>query len=320
MEENLMPCWYYDNEELSRTPSVRDNIPIEKELLFRKHGALFIIDLSRELKLIHITCATAVVFFHRFYMIHSFQSFPLYVTAACCVMLAGKVEETPKKASDIIRRSRGLLKPENYSQFGENPIEKLIGFERVLLKTMHFDFLVKHPYSFLTQFAKRIKSVSKLQEDKSIHLNSEERQHELQNCVQNAWTFINDSLSTTLCLQWEPEIIACAVLYLAAKMSKVLIIDWEGKKPGVHKKWWECFVEGMSSDILQKICHCVLDVYQTSQATQRPSTSTKEERRHSHQQPVKPQIDDDFPNFLAPTSSSVHHSQSVNNLPSKNHV
>ena len=38
--------------------------------------------------------------------------------------------------------------------------------------------------------------------------------------VQMSWTFVNDSLCTTLCLQWEPEIIAIAVMYLAAKLSK----------------------------------------------------------------------------------------------------
>ena len=31
--------------------------------------------------------------------------------------------------------------------------------------------------------------------------------------VQMSWTFVNDSLCTTLCLQWEPEIIAIAVMF-----------------------------------------------------------------------------------------------------------
>ena len=42
----------------------------------------------------------------------------------------------------------------------------------------------------------------------------------LHKMVQMSWTFVNDSLCTTLCLQWEPEIIAIAVMYLAAKLSK----------------------------------------------------------------------------------------------------
>ena len=47
--------------------------------------------------------------------------------------------------------------------------------------------------------------------------------------VQMSWTFVNDSLCTTLCLQWEPEIIAIAVMYLAAKLSKFEVIYFRVK-------------------------------------------------------------------------------------------
>ena len=50
-----------------------------------------------QLGLHHDTIATGVVFYHRFYMFHSFKKFPRHVTATCCLFLAGKVEETPKK-------------------------------------------------------------------------------------------------------------------------------------------------------------------------------------------------------------------------------
>lgn len=36
-------------------------------------------------------------------------------------MLAGKVEETPKKCRDIIRVARSILSPEHFATFGENP-------------------------------------------------------------------------------------------------------------------------------------------------------------------------------------------------------
>lgn len=62
-----------------------------------------------------------------------------------------------------------------------------------------------------------------------------------------SWSFINDSLATTLCLQWEPEIVAGAALYLATRVSRYTIEDWEGKQPGV--RWWESFVEGMSTEV-----------------------------------------------------------------------
>ena len=39
----------------------------------------------------------------------------------------------------------------------------------------------------------------------------------IEQLVQMAWTFVNDSLSTSLCLLWEPQIIAVAVMFLAGK-------------------------------------------------------------------------------------------------------
>lgn len=43
--------------------------------------------------------------------------------------------------------------------------------------------------------------------------------------------FINFSLCTTLCLLWEPEVIAIAVMYLAAKLSKFDVKDWKDRQP-----------------------------------------------------------------------------------------
>lgn len=43
------------------------------------------------------------------------------VTGACCLFLAGKVEETPKKCKDIIKTARSLLNDVQFSQFGDDP-------------------------------------------------------------------------------------------------------------------------------------------------------------------------------------------------------
>ena len=39
--------------------------------------------------------------------------------------------------------------------------------------------------------------------------------------VQQSWNFANDSYYTNLCLQWEPQIIAICMIYLAGKIQKV---------------------------------------------------------------------------------------------------
>lgn len=239
-----MPYWYYDKKDLQTTPSFRDGISNDTENRYRKEGARFIIDTGSKMDLGYNTVATGVVYFHRFYMFHSFRTFPRYITACCCLFLAGKVEETPKKCKDIIKVAKSLLTEQKFGTFGEDPKEEVMTLERILLQTIKFDLQVEHPYGYLLKYAKCLKG------DKA----------KLQKMVQMAWTFVNDSLCTTLCLQWEPEVIAVALMFLAGKLSKFEVVDWNGRVPK-HNAWWDMFVEDITMDLLEDICHQVLDLY-----------------------------------------------------------
>ncbi|ESN94344.1 hypothetical protein HELRODRAFT_107709 [Helobdella robusta] len=240
-----MPCWYYEKKDLLNTPSVRQGMSPDTESRYRRDGARFIIDAGAKMGLKYDTCATGVVLFHRFYMFHSFIEFPRCVTAACCLFLAGKVEETPKKCKDLIKVTKSMLTDAQLATFKEDPREEIMTLERILLQTIKFDLIIEHPYSFLLKFAKLIKG------DKG----------KIQRLVQMSWTFINDSLCTTLSLQWEPEVIAVALMYLASRLSKFEITDWHGKPLGFRGKWYDYFVEDVSLDLLEDICHQVLDLY-----------------------------------------------------------
>ena len=78
----------------------------------------FIQEVGKTLGLRHDTMATASVYFHRFYMFHSFLEFPRYVNATCALFLAGKAEETPKKCRDLIKTVRSLTNDHQFSFFG----------------------------------------------------------------------------------------------------------------------------------------------------------------------------------------------------------
>ncbi|BES92946.1 Cyclin K [Nesidiocoris tenuis] len=251
----VTPCWYFDKKELRNTPSMLDGIDYETELRYRKDGARFIQDTGTKMDLGYNTMATGVVYFHRFYMFHSFRHFPRYVTASCCLFLAGKVEETPKKCKDIIKAAKGFLTDAKFATFGDDPKEEVMTLERILLQTIKFDLQVEHPYYFLLKYAKCLKG------DKQ----------KLQKMVQMAWTFVNDSLCTTLCLQWEPEVIAVALMYLAGKLSKFEVVDWTGRT-GKHLRWWDMFIEDVTMDLLEDICHQVLDLYSQPQTNPTPDS------------------------------------------------
>lgn len=255
-----MPCWYYDKKELKNTPSIRGGLEFETERRYRKEGTRFIMECGTQMILGHHTIATGAVYFHRFYMFHKFQEFPRYVTACCCLFLAGKVEETPKKCRDIITTARQILPDPKFQTFSEDlrkAKEEVMTLESILLQTIKFDLEVEHPYNFLVSYAKCLKG------DKA----------KLQRIVQMAWNFVNDSLSTTVCLQWEPEIIAVALIHLAIKLSKFSATDWIGRQP-MHLSWWDMFISDVSMEILEDICHQVLDLYSTQKANQQAQSTS----------------------------------------------
>ncbi|XP_028808818.1 cyclin-K isoform X2 [Denticeps clupeoides] len=241
--DHIKPCWYWDKKDLAHTPSQSEGLDPATEARYRREGARFIFDVGTRLGLHYDTLATGIIYFHRFYMFHSFKQFPRYVTGACCLFLAGKVEETPKKCKDIIKTARSLLTDVQFAQFGDDPKEEVMVLERILLQTIKFDLQVEHPYQFLLRYAKQLKG------DKN----------KVQKLVQMAWTFVNDSLCTMLSLQWEPEIIAVAVMYLAGRLCKFDIQEWTSKQSS--RRWWEQFVQDVPVELLEDICHQILDLY-----------------------------------------------------------
>lgn len=207
----------------------------------------------------HCTVATGAVFFHRFYMFHSFKMFPVYPMAATCLFLAGKVEETPKKSNDIVRFSKAILADQDFAQFGPDPKEEILTLERILLQTLRFDLEVEHPYEHLIKYVRQFVVVRDGQRDESIHTG----------LIQQAWAFINDSYCTTVCCQYEPEIVAIAMILLACKTGSYEIPEWDGQSPE-HNYWWDVHVENLDELTLEDICHQVLDALDICRAQIKP--------------------------------------------------
>ena len=72
-----------------------------------------------------------------------------------------------------------------------------------------------------------------------------------------------------ICLQWEPEIIAIAMLYLSFKINRISRINkWDGRKANEHN-WWDRFVENLRQMQIEDICHNMLDYYSKDQDSSR---------------------------------------------------
>lgn len=67
------------------------------------------------------------------------------------------------------------------------------------------------------------------------------------------------SLCTTICLQWEPEVVAIAVMFLAGKLNNKS--NNKASYEIANLCWWNVHVENVTIDILEDICHQILDLY-----------------------------------------------------------
>ena len=234
--------WYYNKQELKHTPSALDNINEDTELEYRKQGIKLIVNIGKELDMNLEIIATGALYFHRFYMFHSFKQFSQYITACGCIFLATKVHETPEELTNVIKTAHSLLNAHEFSSFQDDPRKEVIELELNLLQTLQFDLDVQLPYNYLINFSDCFTAPA----------------NQVQQILQIAWGFVNNSLFTTLVLQWEPEILAIAFLYLAGKLSELEIEDWCDHNKHLH--WWNLFIEDISEEVLEDICHQILDV------------------------------------------------------------
>jgi len=241
-----MECdWYFTKEELTKNFSPEE---LKAEIALRRNTCAFLQEAGMKLGLPQLTIATAIVFFHRFYSCRRFSEYDRYVIATTCLFLAGKVEETPKKLRDIIKVTDELRNKDTAKKLDLDSPEgwairdKILTHELIVLQTVAFDMTIEHPYKYLLMYVKQIQGN--------------------RNLAQVAWNFVNDSLRTTLCMQFKPQLIAAAAIYLASKFLKYQLP--EGPKP-----WWEVF--NAKIEDLEEISNQILDLYESPGSVNSPS-------------------------------------------------
>jgi protein BUR2 len=107
--------------------------------------------------------------------------------------------------------------------------------EDVLLEVLCFDLTIESPYRVLHNLIKHYK----------VHHNKQLRD--------SAWSFINDSNMTQLCLLFTSRTIACAALYCGAKQASVSFEDERGRP------WWE--VQRVALHDIRKAANYMADFY-----------------------------------------------------------
>ncbi|KAJ6767889.1 CYCLIN [Salix koriyanagi] len=234
-----------------KTPlSRKDGIDEATETTLRIYGCDLIQESGILLKLPQAVMATGQVLFHRFYCKKSFARFNVKKVSASCVWLASKLEESPRKSRQVIivfhrmecRRENLPIEflDLNSKKFAELKIE-LSKTERHILKEMGFVCHVEHPHKFISNYLVTLGTPT-------LGTPQELRQE--------AWNLANDSLRTTLCVRFKSAVVACGVVYAAARRFQVPLPE--------NPPWWKAFDAEKSG--IDEVCRVLAHLYSLPKA------------------------------------------------------
>jgi len=201
-----------------------------------------------------------MVFFHRFYAVHSFKDHDRFEVAVACLLLAAKTEESPKKLVSVIQecfRLKHLSSKKSKEALAKEGIEvndkgyldgkckefyrlkeRILLLERVILHTIGFELSISHPYIHFGKVKTMISSrqleysppsASSSASSSASNTFHDQFQNMMKELTQSSMNFANDSMHTSLCLQFPPKTIAHACIYLGGQFCKL--------RPADKKQW-----------------------------------------------------------------------------------
>lgn len=238
--------FYLTQEQLQNSPSRKDGIDEETESVLRLFGCELVQEGGILLKLPQAVMATGQVLLQRFFCKKSFARFNVKRVAASCLWVAAKLEESPKKAQHVLnvfnrvecrRENKPLELLDPFSKRYEELKVDLIRTERHLLKEMGFICHVEHPHKFIINYLLQLQAPPEL--------------------MQEAWNLANDSLRTTLSVRFKSEVVACGVVYAAARRFSVSLPE--------NPPWWKVF--DAEKDDIEEVCRVLANLYRKPKAS-----------------------------------------------------
>ncbi|EQC27871.1 hypothetical protein SDRG_14450 [Saprolegnia diclina VS20] len=210
--------WIFSEQELMDSPSRRDGVPRHTMDLYRIRCCEFIEKMGAIFRLPPLSIASGKIFFHRFFAVQSYKAYDAWRIAATCLFLAAKVEEHYMKIPDYTKHYLAQRKklthdaklPESIRPImPTNPTveaetETILFTECILLHVLAYDLNVIHPYTFVADFVAAALNAAGAVSDANTKA-----------LKKAAWSFINDTSKSTVCLRYKPRHIAAVAVYLA---------------------------------------------------------------------------------------------------------
>lgn len=166
-----------------------------------------------------------------------------------CLFLACKVEEYQRKLDYVIIKCHQLWNRQDRPSLKSNSDEyerlrqSVLKCERVMLHTIAFDLCIKHPFDDIIKTVRRLHDMRLVKKDQQRAL------------AKQTVMFLNDSMRTNLCLQFDLRKVAHACIYLATEYLNLGISDTN------QEKWLS--QKTLTADELQSISEQIMQLYET---------------------------------------------------------
>lgn len=230
-----MSDWIFTAQEVACSPSRKDGMGYQEELITRKQACDFIQKLAKALQLSKITQITGTNYLHRFYMRQSFLRYDKYITATSCLFLGAKIEEQSLRATQVaqeyIQIRKSIEKDRVFAVQKHDPTQiadSIIYLEGVVMHTMVYDMTVIHPYQYINE---KVDAVIRL----ATALSEQEKRQMSAKIKQVAWSVLNDSAYTCACIRQEPHNLAAGAVYLAGMYENYVSLTMRSTN---GEPWW----------------------------------------------------------------------------------
>ncbi|KAK9129869.1 hypothetical protein Sjap_010356 [Stephania japonica] len=206
--------WYVSRKWIELDSLARiDGVALDVENALHIQCSNFQQKLGKQLNLEELTTATAIVYFHRFHLRKYNKNSNIWIISMACMFLASKVAKTPRPLKDIVTESFRIhlnLKDGSATNLTieeeemNEAVKQVLEEAKIVAATLDNGGLdVHHPHQYLFPALEKLQGPS-----------NDEACEYARNVAIQTW------LKTSLCLQYKPEHIAAAAIYLAQKRFK----------------------------------------------------------------------------------------------------
>ena len=229
--------WRFSSSELVQSPSFRAGVAPALETEYRRTMGRLLRAAGPKLNLTEETTACASVFYQRFFAYQSLNAYDRSIVAMTALFLAAKVHEQARKARDVLNVFHSIsAEASGGTVSSPMPVDRefwrkrdaLVEHEQFLLRTLAFEVEVVLPHRYLANYLRSLGCSTEL--------------------VRAAWQQMGDSFETEVCMTHRAEAVACAALWIAARLLE--------ERPG--EQWWRAFgvewaeLEGAVARLLER--------------------------------------------------------------------